>query len=79
MFAVGDRKQSIYSFQGADTDGFDRSHERLARPGARRADKPWREAPLDVSFRSTRPVLELVDRVFADPPPLPASWSTANR
>ena len=28
VFAVGDRKQSIYSFQGADTAEFDRSHER---------------------------------------------------
>ena len=33
----------------------------------RQADQLWRETPLDVSFRSTRPVLELVDRVFADP------------
>jgi ATP-dependent helicase/nuclease subunit A len=66
VFAVGDRKQSIYSFQGADTEEFDRSHKRLA---ARviAAGKPWREAKLDVSFRSTRPVLELVDRVFANP------------
>ena len=27
----------------------------------------WREVPLDVSFRSTEPVLALVDAVFADP------------
>jgi ATP-dependent helicase/nuclease subunit A len=66
VFAVGDRKQSIYSFQGADIEEFDRSHTRLAaRVSA--AGKPWREAQLDVSFRSTRPVLELVDRVFANP------------
>ena len=66
VFAVGDRKQSIYSFQGADIEEFDRSHKLLAaRVSA--ADKPWREAQLDVSFRSTRPVLELVDRVFANP------------
>ncbi len=66
VFAVGDRKQSIYSFQGADVDAFDRSH-RLLRLRVEAADKPWRDAQLDVSFRSTRPVLELVDRVFADP------------
>ena len=29
VFAVGDRKQSIYSFQGADVDAFDRSHRLL--------------------------------------------------
>src|SRR5262249_42084233 len=66
VFAVGDRKQSIYSFQGADIEEFDRSHGRLA-ARARAAGRPWREAQLDVSFRSTRPVLDLVDRVFTDP------------
>ena len=66
VFAVGDRKQSIYSFQGADVDAFDQSH-RLLRERVAAANKPWRDAQLDVSFRSTRPVLELVDQVFADP------------
>jgi len=65
VFAVGDRKQSIYSFQGADAEEFERSRAELARR-VEAAGKPWREAELDVSFRSTRPVLELVDRVFAD-------------
>ena len=37
------------------------------RSGWRRPTSRWRSAQLDVSFRSTRPVLELVDRVFADP------------
>ena len=66
MFAVGDRKQSIYSFQGADVDEFDRSRA-LLRDAWQAAGRPWREAPLDVSFRSTPPVLALVDAVFADP------------
>ena len=66
VFAVGDRKQSIYSFQGADIEEFDRSHGRLA-ARVRAAERPWREAQLDVSFRSTRPILELVDQVFANP------------
>ena len=66
VFAVGDRKQSIYSFQGADTEEFDNSHKQL-RERVKAAEKPWREAQLDVSFRSTRPVLELVDQVFANP------------
>ncbi len=65
VFAVGDRKQSIYSFQGADIDAFDRSH-RLLREQVEGAGRPWRDASLDVSFRSTRPVLELVDHVFAN-------------
>jgi ATP-dependent helicase/nuclease subunit A len=66
VFAVGDRKQSIYSFQGADVDAFDQSH-RLLRERVEAANRPWRDAQLDVSFRSTRPVLELVDQVFANP------------
>lgn len=66
VFAVGDRKQSIYSFQGADVEAFDHSH-RLLRERVKAAGKVWRETGLDVSFRSTRPVLELVDRVFANP------------
>ncbi|HTW68702.1 MAG TPA: double-strand break repair helicase AddA, partial [Acetobacteraceae bacterium] len=66
VFAVGDRKQSIYSFQGADADEFDRSRDRLERR-VRAAGQAFRRTPLDVSFRSTRPVLDLVDAVFADP------------
>ena len=66
FFAVGDPKQSIYSFQGADPDEFDRSHEQMAQR-VRDAGQEWRDVPLDVSFRSTAPVLDLVDAVFADP------------
>ena len=66
VFAVGDRKQSIYSFQGADAAEFDRSR-RLMGDRVRAAGLPWVERPLEVSFRSTSPVLELVDRVFAAP------------
>ena len=43
VFAVGDRKQSIYSFQGADIEEFDRSH-RLLRQRVAAAGKPWRDA-----------------------------------
>ncbi len=65
FFAVGDPKQSIYSFQGADPDEFKRSRAQMAaRVG--NSGKEWREVTLDVSFRSTQPVLALVDAVFAD-------------
>ena len=66
VFAVGDRKQSIYSFQGADAEEFDRSRASLQRR-VRGAGKLFRNTPLDVSFRSTQVVLDLVDAVFADP------------
>ncbi len=66
VFAVGDRKQSIYSFQGADAEEFDRSRALLG-ARVRQAGKAWIERPLNVSFRSTEPVLALVDHVFAAP------------
>ncbi|MFT9409546.1 double-strand break repair helicase AddA [Acetobacter fabarum] len=66
VFAVGDYKQSIYRFQGADPDEF-RAWRATFKQRAQAADLPWREPELTVSFRSTAPVLQLVDAVFADP------------
>ncbi len=63
VFAVGDRKQSIYSFQGADPAEFDHWRQIFGRR-VRQAGLPWREVVLDVSYRSTAPVLALVDAVF---------------
>lgn len=67
IFAVGDVKQSIYRFQGADPDGFarERAHYAAAVPAA---GLEFRPVSLDVSFRSTAPVLALVDAVFAEGP-----------
>ena len=65
LFVVGDEKQSIYSFQGADPATFDVMRREFEdRAGS--AGKDWRNVPLDLSFRSTDAVLDLVDRVFAD-------------
>ena len=64
IFAVGDVKQSIFSFQGADPQEFlkMRNHfqERVSA-----ANRPWEIVPLDISFRSTEPVLRAVDAIFA--------------
>ena len=63
LFAVGDEKQSIYSFQGADPTRF----AEMGRAFRQRADALgliWHEVPLNLSFRSTEPILEAVDRVF---------------
>ena len=66
VFAVGDPKQSIYSFQGADPDSFavmrDHFRDQVEAGGAR-----WESVALEVSFRSTAPVLQAVDTVFAEP------------
>ncbi len=66
IFAVGDEKQSIYSFQGADPTRFGE----IGRAFQRRAEAAGlglHQVPLNLSFRSTVPVLEAVDAVFAKP------------
>ncbi|NKB43456.1 MAG: double-strand break repair helicase AddA [Alphaproteobacteria bacterium] len=64
VFAVGDRKQSIYSFQGADPNGFDRMR-RFYTDRVTQAGQTWADVDLGVSFRSTTAVLRAVDAVFA--------------
>ncbi len=65
VFAVGDEKQSIYSFQGAAPEQFAAMGETF-RSLAARSGQPWSRIPLTVSFRTVAPILEAVDRVFAD-------------
>ncbi len=67
VFAVGDVKQSIYSFQGADPAGFGEWQARFRRK-VEGLDQGFASVSLDVSFRSTAPVLALVDAVFAAGP-----------
>lgn len=64
IFAVGDKKQSIFSFQGADPILLDDVRSSFSAM-AKGADRAWREIPLDTSFRSTAPILALVDKVFS--------------
>lgn len=64
LFAVGDEKQSIYSFQGASPEKFSEMRRHFA-DKAEKAAQPFNTVPLTVSFRSTADVLGAVDRVFA--------------
>ena len=66
VFAVGDEKQSIYSFQGAAPDSFHESRQLFARR-VREAEAGFADLKLTWSFRSTGDVLAAVDRVFAAP------------
>ncbi|MFI3240971.1 MAG: UvrD-helicase domain-containing protein [Alphaproteobacteria bacterium] len=59
IFVVGDRKQSIYSFQGADVKNFDYIKKYFF---AKKDD--FKQVDLNVSFRSTAPILENVNNVF---------------
>ena len=63
LFAVGDEKQSIYSFQGANPARFGEVG-RAFRQRAEALGLVWHEVPLNLSFRSTEPILEAVDSVF---------------
>ncbi len=64
IFAVGDEKQSIYSFQGARPESFS-AQRKLFRKAAHGAQKGFEAANLNLSFRSTRDVLGAVDAVFS--------------
>jgi ATP-dependent helicase/nuclease subunit A len=66
LFIVGDEKQSIYSFQGAqperlliETQGYIARIEAVGRVG--------RAVPLSMSYRSTQQVLSFVDALFEAP------------
>ncbi len=63
VFVVGDRKQSIYSFQGADPDVFEEVHGEFKRQ-AQAAGHDFRDVDFTVSYRSAPPVLKAVDAVF---------------
>ncbi|MEM9706261.1 MAG: double-strand break repair helicase AddA [Pseudomonadota bacterium] len=64
FFAVGDQKQSIYSFMGADAALFSEKREDLGKRLAQ-ADRNYADVPLALSFRTVAPVLRFVDRAFA--------------
>lgn len=63
LFAVGDEKQSIFSFQGAVPAWFSRVQRNLGKK-ARDAGYRFADTQLHLSFRSTQIVLSAVDRVF---------------
>lgn len=65
IFIVGDEKQSIYSFQGADPAVFNKMQLTFA-DKIQQAKKGWENIFLDTSFRSTVPILKCVDAIFAN-------------
>ena len=63
LFVVGDEKQSIYSFQGADPAEFSKMFTRFEARYLQIREQLKRQ-DLQYSFRSASPVLKLVDQVF---------------
>lgn len=64
IFAVGDAKQSIYSFQRADPREFERMRQSFAHH-VPLSGGHWDVVELNLSFRSTSAVLDAVNAVFA--------------
>ncbi|MFG1292580.1 double-strand break repair helicase AddA [Xanthobacter versatilis] len=64
LFVVGDEKQSIFSFQGADPRAFGEMRSTFARKAGPQA---LRRVELPHSFRSAPGVLEAVDQIFSRP------------
>lgn len=66
IFAVGDKKQSIFSFQGANPDEFEKMRIYFNRK-VTDSENTFKTIPLNKSYRSTPAVLELVNRVLENP------------
>ncbi|WP_136652675.1 double-strand break repair helicase AddA [Paracoccus aeridis] len=64
LFVVGDPKQSIYSFQGADIAVFEQRRADFTAAFSV-LDPPMQQAALEHSFRSSPAILSVVDAVFA--------------
>ena len=66
FFAVGDEKQSIFSFQGAEPRLFAQKKSEYENK-VLAAQEPFEPVELTLSFRSAPGVLEAVDKVFSFP------------
>ncbi len=66
VFAVGDEKQSIFSFQGAAPEMFS-AQKRAVERRSRDAGMTFESVELRLSFRSSPDILGAVDKVFSEP------------
>lgn len=62
IFAVGDEKQSIFSFQGADPTGFDNMRDHF-KSRAEKFGQAFNAVPFETSYRSAPEILEFIDHV----------------
>lgn len=62
LFVVGDEKQSIFSFQGADPQKFDEMRQHFTK-GFEESGLDFESIPLKTSFRSSATILDFVDKI----------------
>ncbi len=63
IFVVGDEKQSIYSFQGANVELFEKMHKKF-RVDSLNCKQKFYDVELNKSYRSDGNILKFVDKVF---------------
>ncbi|MEZ5708698.1 MAG: double-strand break repair helicase AddA [Blastomonas sp.] len=61
LFTVGDFKQAIFGFQGTSPQNYEAARQVIGRD-ALHGERPLLDLSLNRSFRSTQPVLDVVDR-----------------
>ncbi|MCZ2203493.1 double-strand break repair helicase AddA [Bartonella sp. A05] len=66
IFAVGDEKQSVYSFQNAAPENF-AANGQILQKQIQQVNQTFEKVQLNYSFRSTADVLKSVDLVFETP------------
>ncbi len=65
LFTVGDYKQAIFGFQGTDPQSFEFARAWFARQ-AEAVGRDFLDLSVDLSFRSSPPILAAVDRLIED-------------
>lgn len=65
IFAVGDEKQAIYGFRGADPKAFEINREKIKKQYGFSLKDFFKKIALHYSFRSSPTILRAVDKVFA--------------
>jgi ATP-dependent helicase/nuclease subunit A len=63
LFTVGDYKQAIFGFQGTDPESFEAARAWFARQ-AEGVGRDFLDLSMDMSFRSSPPILAAVDRLI---------------
>lgn len=65
IFAVGDQKQSIYSFQGASPHIY-QYYKAFFSQHVTKSQQIWENITLDTNYRSSPQILSLVDKCFSE-------------